>query len=90
MSKINDLVRMLGTPPVLIEETLRFSHKIMNLRLLLIKKSVSYLFKFFSTIGYFLSNSFFFDLSQEIFFFNPILKLFSAYKYFNPFELFIL
>ena len=56
MSKINDLLRMLGTPPVLIEETVRFSHKIMNLRLFLIKKSALYLFKFFSTIGYFLSN----------------------------------
>ena len=89
MSKINDLLRMLGTPPVLIEETVRFSHKIMNLRLFLIKKSALYLFKFFSTIGYFLSNSFFFDLSQEIFFFNPILKLFSAYKYFKQSLLYI-
>ena len=81
---------MFGTPPVLMDETLRFSHKIINLRLFLTRKSASYLFKFFSTIRYFFSNSFFFDLSQEIFFFNPILKLFSAYKYFNPFELFVL
>ena len=81
---------MLGTPPVLIEETVRFSHKIMNLRLFLIKKSALYLFKFFSTIGYFLSNSFFFDLSQEIFLFNPILKLLSADKNFHPFKLFVL